>query len=149
MNKKTSKPASAPRSIDDTPTPSGELALQTIAMPRDTNANGDIFGGWLLSQMDLAGGIAAARVASGRVATVAIDRMSFLVPVKVGAVVSCFTQVMAIGRSSIQVRVEVWASAPRAQWAEGHEQNKVTEGTFVFVAIDEKGRTRPLPARAS
>jgi acyl-CoA thioesterase YciA len=148
MNKtKPSKPASTVRAIDMAPTPSGELALQTIAMPRDTNANGDIFGGWLLSQMDLAGGIAAGKTANGRVATVAIDRMSFLVPVKVGAVVTCYTQVMTIGRSSIQVRVEVWATAPRAEWAEGHAQNKVTEGTFVFVAIDENGRTRPVVAR--
>lgn len=131
--------------LDDAPGPSGELALQTIAMPRDTNANGDIFGGWLLSQMDLAGGIAAGRVAHGRVATVAIDRMSFLVPVKVGAVVSCYTQVLQVGRSSIHVRVEVWASAPRAEWATDDRQTKVTEGTFVFVSIDEKGRTRPIP----
>ena len=134
-------------SIDDTPSPSGELALQTIAMPRDTNANGDIFGGWLLSQMDLAGGIAAGKTARGRVATVAIDRMSFLVPVRVGAVVSCHTQVLAVGRSSIQVRVEVWATTPRAEWGTGSSaQIKVTEGTFVFVAIDDKGRTRSVPA---
>ena len=141
---KKSKPADAP-SIDDIPAPSGELALQTIAMPRDTNANGDIFGGWLLSQMDLAGGVAAGKVARGRTATVAIDRMSFLVPVKVGAVVSCYTEVMAVGRSSIQVRVEVWATTPRPEWDAGNAQTKVTEGTFVFVSIDEKGRTRPIP----
>jgi acyl-CoA thioesterase YciA len=132
-------------SIDDTPSPSGELTLQTIAMPRDTNANGDIFGGWLLSQMDLAGGVAASKVARGRTATVAIDRMSFLVPVKMGAVVSCYTEVMAVGRSSIQVRVEVWATTPRAEGDANDSQTKVTEGTFVFVSIDEKGRTRPIP----
>ena len=101
-------------SIDDTPGPSGELALQTIAMPKDTNANGDIFGGWLLSQMDLAGGIAAAKVARGRVATVAIDQMSFMIPVKVGSVVSCHTEVIAVGRSSIQVQVEVWSTVANA-----------------------------------
>lgn len=132
-------------SMDDAPSPSGELTLQTIAMPRDTNANGDIFGGWLLSQMDLAGGVAASKVARGRTATVAIDRMSFLVPVKMGAVVSCYTEVMAVGRSSIQVRVEVWATTPRAEWDANDAQTKVTEGTFVFVSIDEKGRTRPIP----
>jgi len=143
--KKTSSATSGLSALDDVPAPSGELALQTIAMPRDTNANGDIFGGWLLSQMDLAGGIAAGKVARGRVATVAIDRMSFLVPVRVGAVVSCFTQLMGVGRSSIQVRVEVWASAPRSDWGTGSVQTKVTEGTFVFVAIDENGRTRPVP----
>lgn len=132
-------------SIDETPSPSGELTLQTIAMPRDTNANGDIFGGWLLSQMDLAGGVAASKVARGRTATVAIDRMSFLVPVKMGAVVSCYTEVMAVGRSSIQVRVEVWATTPRAEWDANDAQTKVTEGTFIFVSIDEKGRTHPIP----
>ena len=130
---------------DEAPAPSGELALQTIAMPRDTNASGDIFGGWLLSQMDLAGGIAAARIARGRVATVAIDSMSFLVPVKVGSVVSCHTEVLGVGRSSIQVRVEVWATTARSEWSGEVAQTKVTEGTFVFVAIDDKGRTRPVP----
>ncbi len=134
-----------PAAIDEIPGPSGDLALQTIAMPRDTNASGDIFGGWLLSQMDLAGSVAAGKVARGRTATVAIDRMSFLVPVKVGAVVTCYTQVMAVGRSSIQVRVEVWATTPRAEWDSGNAQTKVTEGIFVFVSIDEKGRTRPIP----
>ena len=76
--------------IDETPRPQGELALQTVAMPADTNANGDIFGGWLLSQMDIAGGVAASEVAGGRVATVAIQGMSFLTPVHVGAVVTCY-----------------------------------------------------------
>lgn len=130
--------------IDETPRPSGELALQTIAMPKDTNSNGDIFGGWLLSQMDLAGGIAAAKVARGRVATVAIDRMSFMVPVQVGAVVSCYTDVLSIGRSSIHVQVEVWSSVTGSVGEPG-SHNKVTEGTFVFVAIDENGRTRAVP----
>ena len=130
--------------IDETPRPSGELALQTIAMPKDTNANGDIFGGWLLSQMDLAGGIAAAKVARGRVATVAIDRMSFMVPVQVGAVVTCYTDVISVGRSSIHVQVEVW-SRVTGSTGEAASHNKVTEGTFVFVAIDENGRTRAVP----
>jgi acyl-CoA thioesterase YciA len=133
------------RSIEETPVPSGELALQTIAMPKDTNASGDIFGGWLLSQMDLAGGVAAAKVARGRVATVAIDRMSFMVPVKVGAVVSCYTEILSVGRSSIQVQVEVW-SRMAGGTAEAASHNKVTEGTFVFVAIDQNGRTRAVPA---
>lgn len=133
-------------SSDECPGPSGELALQTIAMPRDTNASGDIFGGWLLSQMDLAGSVAASKVAAGRVATVAIDRMSFMVPVKVGAVVSCYTQIIAVGRSSIQVQVEVWS---RLSSATGTSRNavKVTEGVFVFVAIDENGRTRTVVKR--
>ncbi len=125
--------------IDSTPLPQGDLALQTIAMPRDTNANGDIFGGWLLSQMDLAGGIAAADVANGRVATVAIDSMAFLTPVHVGAVVSCYTDVLDVGRSSIRIVVEVWINSKH-----DGEPIKVTEGEFVFVAIDENGRTRAL-----
>ncbi|MEM0953816.1 MAG: acyl-CoA thioesterase [Pseudomonadota bacterium] len=128
--------------IDSTPLPQGELALQTIAMPKDTNANGDIFGGWLLSQMDLAGGIAAGEVAAGRVATVAVDGMAFLTPVHVGAVVSCYTDVLEIGRSSIRMMVEVWINSKH-----DGEPIKVTEGEFVFVAIDENGRTRAVSAR--
>jgi acyl-CoA thioesterase YciA len=134
---------SAPGAVDVAPRPSGDLALQTIAMPKDTNANGDIFGGWLLSQMDLACGVAAGRLARGRVATVAIDRMSFLVPVKVGSVVSCYTNIVSVGRSSIHVQVEVWSTARSAGTGEP-VANKVTEGTFVFVAIDDNGRTRPV-----
>ncbi len=126
--------------IDSTPLPQGDLALQTVAMPRDTNANGDIFGGWLLSQMDLAGGIAAGDVAQGRVATVAIDGMAFLTPVHVGAVVRCYTDVLEIGRSSIRIMVEVWIDSKH-----DGEPIKVTEGEFVFVAIDENGRTRAVP----
>ncbi len=125
--------------LDTTPTPSGELALQTVPMPKDTNASGDIFGGWLVSQMDIAAGIAAARIAKGRVTTVAIDRMSFMIPVKVGSVVSCYTQILNIGRSSIQVQVEVWMEILGESAAQ-----KVTEGIFVFVALDKDGRTRSI-----
>ncbi len=126
------------RKLDDTPKPRGELSLQTVAMPADTNASGDIFGGWLMSQMDLAGAITAARRAHGRVATVAVDGMAFLTPVQVGSTVSCYTQVMEVGRSSIRVNVEVWVNPH-------HQPVKVTEGEFVFVAIDENGRTRVVP----
>ncbi len=125
--------------IDSAPLPQGELALQTVAMPKDTNANGDIFGGWLLSQMDIAGGIATAKVANGRVATVAIDGMAFLTPVHVGAVVSCYTDVLEVGRSSIRVMVEVWINSKH-----DGAPVKVTEGEFVFVSIDENGRTRAV-----
>jgi acyl-CoA thioesterase YciA len=127
--------------IDSSPLPLGDLALQTVAMPKDTNANGDIFGGWLLSQMDIAGGIAAAEVANGRVATVAIDGMAFLTPVHVGAVVTCYTDVLEVGRSSIRIMVEVWINSRH-----DGEPLKVTEGEFVFVAIDENGRTRTVSA---
>jgi len=125
--------------LDQNPEPSGELSLQTVAMPKDTNARGDIFGGWLLSQMDIAASIAAAKIAGGRVATVAIDSMSFLVPVQVGAIVGCYTEINGVGSSSIQVLVEVWAQNQTST-----EKSKVTEGLFVFVAIDEDGRTRAI-----
>jgi len=125
--------------IDTTPIPHGDLALQTVAMPKDTNATGDIFGGWLLSQMDIAGMITAMDVADGRVATVAIDGMAFLTPVHVGAVVSCYCDVLEIGRSSIRIVVEVWINSQQ-----DGEPLKVTEGEFVFVAIDENRRTRAI-----
>ena len=125
--------------IDSAPMPQGELALQTVAMPKDTNANGDIFGGWLLSQMDIAGMITASDMAKGRVATVAIDGMAFLTPVHVGAVVSCYCDVLEVGRSSIRIVVEVWIAS-----LHDGEPLKVTEGEFVFVAIDENGRTRSI-----
>ena len=125
--------------IDSTPMPQGELALQTVAMPKDTNPTGDIFGGWLLSQMDIAGMITASDMAGGRVATVAIDGMTFLTPVQVGAVVSCYCDVLEVGRSSIRIMVEVWINSPH-----DGEPLKVTEGEFVFVAIDEHGRTRTI-----
>jgi len=125
--------------LDSNPTPQGDLTLQTIAMPKDTNASGDIFGGWLLSQMDLAGGIAAAEVANGRVATVAVEGMSFLTPVHVGAVVSCYCDVLEIGRSSVRTSVEVWINAKH-----DGEPIKVTEGEFIYVAIDDNRRTRAI-----
>ncbi|MFT4612893.1 MAG: acyl-CoA thioesterase YciA [Bacteroidia bacterium] len=125
--------------IDTTPVPRGKLALQTVAMPKDTNATGDIFGGWLLSQMDIAGLITASEAADGRAATVAIDGMTFLTPVHVGAVVSCYCDVLEVGRSSIRILVEVWIKSK----IDG-EPLKVTEGEFVFVAIDETGHTRGI-----
>jgi acyl-CoA thioesterase YciA len=127
------------KDIDTNPVPHGDLALQTVAMPKDTNATGDIFGGWLLSQMDIAGLITAMEVANGRVATVAINGMVFLTPVHVGAVVTCYCDVLEIGRSSIRIIVEVWINSQH-----DGEPIKVTEGEFVFVAIDETGRTRAI-----
>lgn len=119
--------------------PTGELALQTIAMPRDANYLGDIFGGWLLSQMDLAGAVLARRLARGRIATVAVDSMMFLRPVPVGSVVSCHVRLLDIGRSSMQILVEVWIGDC------DDSRQKVTEGRFTFVAIDDKGHTRAVP----
>ncbi len=125
--------------IDTTPIPHGELSLQTVAMPKDTNATGDIFGGWLLSQMDIAGLITAMEVAKGRAATVAINGMAFLTPVHVGAVVSCYCDVLEVGRSSVRIVVEVWINSQH-----DGEPIKVTEGEFVYVAINENGRTRAI-----
>lgn len=125
---------------DDTPKPAGELCLQTVAMPADANSSGDIFGGWLVSQMDLAGAVQANRMARGRIATVAIDSMVFVRPVAIGSVISCYCNVKDIGRSSMTIVVEVWAR----QYNDA-EPRKVTEGQFTFVAIDENRRTRPVP----
>jgi len=125
---------------DEDPRPDeGSLTLQTVAMPADTNPRGDIFAGWLVSQMDMAAAIAALKVTRGRVATVAIDSMHFLSAVHVGAVVSCYTNIVEIGRTSIRINVEVWINH-----RETFEPVKVTEADFVFVSIDEKGRTRPV-----
>jgi len=125
--------------MDIEPTPEGELSLQTVAMPADTNPNGDIFAGWLMSQMDLAGAIKAQEVARGTVTTVSVADMVFLRPVPVGATISCYTKILEIGRSSIQVDIDVWLRIPSSR-----ESYKVTDGTFVYVAIDNNGRTRPI-----
>ena len=126
--------------IDEDPQPTGTLTLQTLAMPRDTNPQGDVFAGWLMSQMDLAGAIMAQGIARGRVTTVASGSMVFLRPVPVGSTVSCYAEATEVGRSSIRTMVEVWLTR-----VDSGEQVKVTEGEFVFVAIDDRGNTRPLP----
>ncbi|MDE2199168.1 MAG: acyl-CoA thioesterase [Rhodospirillales bacterium] len=118
--------------------PEGEPVIRTIAMPADTNPSGDIFGGWLMAQMDLAGGSAAGRRAGGRTATVAVDSMSFLRPVKVGDEVSLYARVTSTGRTSMRIAVEAWRRA------RGEGMSKVTEAHFVFVAIGPDGRPRPL-----
>ena len=128
-------------SLDTTFDPVGELALQTLTMPKDTNANGDIFGGWLVSQMDLAAGIAMKNLARGRSATVAIKNVAFLSPVAVGSTVSCYAEVQQIGRSSAHINIEVWMLDATSETA----GRKVAEGLFVFVAIDENGKSRPIP----
>lgn len=123
----------------DTPPPH-EPVIRTIAMPADTNPSGDIFGGWLMAQMDLAAGNLAARIAQGRAATVAVDAMAFLKPVKVGDEVSLYADLVGTGRSSMRIHVEAWR---RPRYA--LETVKVTDATFTFVAIDDEGRARPLP----
>jgi len=120
--------------------PRGDLTVRQIAMPADTNANGDIFGGWVMSQMDQAGGIAGVERARGRVVTVAVDGMIFHRPVKVGDVLCVYTEVTAVGRTSMKIRIEAWARRFRT---DGRE--KVTEAVFTFVAIDDEGRPRPVP----
>jgi len=124
---------------DTQDSPQGELAIRTIAMPADTNPNGDIFGGWLMSQMDLAASSIAHSRAHGRVATVAVDAMSFLSPVFVGDEVTLYASITSTGRSSMRIFVEAWRRA-RANEA----ITKVTQASFVFVAIDEQRRPRPL-----
>ncbi len=125
---------------DPTPSMERQPAVRMLAMPADTNPSGDIFGGWLMSQMDIAGGIAAAARAKGRAVTVAVEGMEFHQPVYVGDLVSCYADVVATGTTSITVKVETLARR-RA----GGDTVKVTEGTFVFVAIDADGRPRPVP----
>lgn len=126
---------------DDAEQPSGRLAIRTLAMPADTNPRGDIFGGWLLGQMDVAGGITAWSRANGRVATVGIEAVRFLQPVNVGDVVNIYTEVVRIGTTSLTIKVDVWVER-RSQL---HRLVKVTEGLFSFVAIDEKGQKRAVP----
>ena len=118
----------------------GEPAVRTLAMPADTNPSGDIFGGWVLAQMDLAAGIVAAQRAQGRVATAALDGMSFHKPVYVGDLVSCYAKVVRVGRSSMTVQVDTFVLRRRTG-----DEVKVTEGRFTLVAIDDQGRPRPLP----
>ncbi len=121
--------------VDQVPDVPGGPHLRTIAMPRDTNASGAIFGGWTLSQMDLAGGNFAAQKAQGRVATVSIEAMRFLRPVAVGDEVSCYCSLGHKGGTSVAVRIETWAR-DRA----GSDPEKVTEGVFTYVALDEDGK---------
>lgn len=122
-----------------TTTPTGTLTLQTITMPADTNPFGDIFGGWLMAQMDIAGAIHANEVSLGRVTTVAVGSMVFIRPVPVGTVISCYTSTLRIGTTSIRVKVEVWIKDFLT-----HHISQVTEGEYVYVAIDEQGHKRPV-----
>ena len=126
---------------DDIETPKGDLALRTLAMPADTNPSGDIFGGWVLSQMDIAGGMMAHHKARGRVATVAIDSMVFHQPVKVGDTVCCYALLEATGHSSMTWRIQAWIIREA-----GGDRVKVTEGIFTYVALGPDGRPRPVEA---
>ncbi|MGB2064879.1 putative acyl-CoA thioester hydrolase [Marinomonas gallaica] len=119
----------------------GRLTTRTVAMPGDTNPAGDIFGGWVVSQMDIAAGICAGQRAQSRVVTVSLDGMSFIRPVKVGDILGVYTYVKAVGRTSMDIHVEAWVRRGRIGIRE-----KVTEGLFKFVAIDDAGKSTPIPA---
>lgn len=118
----------------------GRLTTRTIAMPSDTNPAGDIFGGWVLAQMDIAAGICAGQRAQGRVVTVAVDSMSFIRPVKVGDILGVYTEVAETGRTSMKIHVEAWVRRGRIG-----DREKVTEATFKFVSIDAEGKSTPIP----
>lgn len=127
--------------MEEFPVKEGQVPeIRTVAMARDTNMNGDIFGGWVVSQMDLAAGMMARRRANGRVATVAIEAMTFHSPVFVGDIVSCFTKILGIGRTSMTIHVETWSER-----IPSGEAVKVTEGNFVMVALDDAHRPREVP----
>lgn len=120
-------------------TPHGTLALQTLAMPADTNANGDIFGGWVVSNMDMAAGIAARFRAKSRVVTAAIDALTFIKPIYVGDTVCCYAELIKVGRTSMQFKIEVWSQGIQEDAAK-----KTAEGLFTFVAINEERKPHPV-----
>lgn len=119
--------------------PKGELTVRTMAMPRDTNPIGDIFGGYLLSQMDIAGGIYTQKIAQGRTVTIAVDSMTFYKPLNVGDVLCCYCDTVKIGTSSIAVKVEAWTIRKFQS-----QREKITEGVFTYVAIDDDRKPRPV-----
>ena len=120
--------------------PCGDLCIRTLAMPADTNANGDIFGGWLLSQMDVGGGVFASKVAKSRTVTVAIDAMNFRKPVYVGDLVSVHANLVRVGRTSVTVHLEAWVLRRK----EAVQSILVTDGNFTYVSIDEQGRPQEI-----
>jgi acyl-CoA thioesterase YciA len=123
--------------------PAGELTLRTLAMPADANAAGDIFGGWVMAQMDLACGIHAAERARGRVVTAAVKEMAFAMPVKIGDTLCIYSQIQSVGRTSMTLKIEVWAQRYLSD-----RMDKVTDASFVMVALDETGKPTPIPAES-
>jgi acyl-CoA thioesterase YciA len=123
--------------------PCGDLCIRTLAMPADTNANGDIFGGWLLSQMDLAGGVAASKITKSRTVTVAIEAMNFRKPVFVGDLVSVHATLVRIGKTSITVHLDAWVLRRKEM-----QSILVTDGNFTYVAIDDQGHPQVIPQGA-
>lgn len=120
--------------------PEGTLTIRTLAMPADTNPAGDIFGGWVMSQMDIAGAIAAVERVRGRVVTVAVEAMTFIAPVKVGDILCVYTTVERVGTTSITIAIEAWVRRNRID-----DRVKVTQARFVYVALDDTGQKRPIP----
>lgn len=129
--------------MPETVRPKGELTLRTLAMPGDANAAGDIFGGWVMAQMDLACGIRAAERARGRVVTAAVKEMAFAMPVKIGDTLCIYSDIQAVGRTSITLNIEVWAQRYLSDRME-----KVTDAIFIMVALDKDGKPTPVPADA-
>ena len=122
--------------------PAGDLLLRTVAMPADTNANGDIFGGWIMSQMDIGGGILAKEISKGRVVTVNVDGITFHKPVNVGHVVCCYGKCTKIGNSSLTIKLEVWVKPVLDKLAD--DRYRVTEAVFTYVAVDQQGKSRKI-----
>ncbi len=127
--------------MTDATEPCGELTLRTLAMPADANAAGDIFGGWVMAQMDLACGIRAAERAHGRVVTAAVKEMSFAKPMKIGDTLCIYIDIAKVGRTSMVLRVEAWA-----QRYLSHVRERVTYADFIMVALDDDGKPTPIPA---
>lgn len=124
---------------DNDPQPSGELALSTYALPKDTNAHGNIYAGWIVSQMDLAASIVGEKATKGRVVTVDIGQMDFVSPVKVGSVIDIYATIAEIGRTSLKIQVEVWAHK-----YDETDSHKVTDSQFVVVSVDKQGRAQTI-----
>ena len=122
--------------------PDGDLLLRTVAMPADTNANGDIFGGWIMSQMDIGGGILAKEISKGRVVTVNVDGITFHKPVNVGHVVCCYGKCTKIANSSLMIKLEVWVKPVLDKLAD--DRYRVTEAVFTYVAVDQQGKSRKI-----
>ncbi len=129
---------------NDTLHPSGDMLLQTLAMPADTNPSGDIFGGWIMAQMDMAGGILAKEVSQSRIVTVAVDSIQFIKPVHVGDVVCCYGEVVRVGTTSLTIHLEVWVKQVLHPTNGEDRQFKVTQAAFTYVAVDEDGNKRPI-----
>lgn len=127
--------------------PEGELLLRTSPMPSETNAIGDIFGGWIMSQMDIAGAMMAIEIAGGRTVTVAVEAMRFIKPVRIGDIVCCYGKVKRIGKTSVTIRVEVWLKPGFQEMTieKNRDFSLVTEASYTYVAVDHEGRKRTIP----